>query len=174
MKYRELAEMISVLLDEDQKDQEAVYHSSEYGLISLFDLKVSANERVYLSESDSGYDELKPGNYHIWLDRYANSNHYCFGRRDLPDCLLGKPTHHSVSINDAISCIQKSMVWNVFPTSISLNHDDDYYEDDDGLKFLSELKRIFPNGPVPECNVHSGNSEEIVSFLESWKKELAK
>jgi hypothetical protein len=62
----------------------------------------------------------------------------------------------------------------VFPTSISLNHDDDYYEDDDGLKFLVELKRNFPNGPVPECNVHSGDPKEIIEFLETWKKELSK
>jgi len=43
MTYRELAEMIEVLLTEEQKDQTVIYHDPEYGIRFFYDLKVSGN-----------------------------------------------------------------------------------------------------------------------------------
>jgi len=48
MTYRELAEMIEVLLTEEQKDQMVVYVHSEYGVCRFYDLKISKNKYTEL------------------------------------------------------------------------------------------------------------------------------
>ena len=56
MTYRELAEMINVLLTEKQKDQKVIYVHSEYGVCRLHDLKISRNKYI---EFDFDYREHK-------------------------------------------------------------------------------------------------------------------
>lgn len=46
MTYRELVEMIEVLLTEEQKDQRVVYMHFEYGICRLYDLKISKNKYI--------------------------------------------------------------------------------------------------------------------------------
>ena len=60
MTYRELAEMIEVLLTEEQKDQKVVVNDLEYGLKPIINLKVSGNGQAYFSEIQIEDDELMP------------------------------------------------------------------------------------------------------------------
>ena len=46
MIYRELAEMIEVLLTEEQKDQQVTRYDNECGVCQLHDLKVSNKEYI--------------------------------------------------------------------------------------------------------------------------------
>lgn len=60
MTYRELTEMIEVLLTEEQKDQKVVVNDLEYGLTPIINLKVSGNGQAYFSEIQIEDDELMP------------------------------------------------------------------------------------------------------------------
>lgn len=60
------------------------------------------------------------------------------------------------------------------PRFMSLDHD--LGGDDTTMKFLKSMTELFPNGPVPEYYVHSANpvgKENIISYLESWKRSLS-
>ncbi|SRR5260221_11333171 len=58
-----------------------------------------------------------------------------------------------------------------------INFDHDLGEDDTAMTFLNKLVELYPNGPVPEYQIHSQNpvgSKNIVAFMYSWKKSLIK
>lgn len=59
------------------------------------------------------------------------------------------------------------------PEYISFDHD--LGGEDTTMKFLHKLVELYPNGPVPEYQIHSQNpvgAKNIVSFMYSWKKSL--
>lgn len=59
------------------------------------------------------------------------------------------------------------------PHYMSLDHD--LGGEDTTMVFLKGLYAMFPTGPIPDYWVHSANpvgKENIISYLESWKKSL--
>lgn len=59
------------------------------------------------------------------------------------------------------------------PGFIDLDHD--LGGDDTAKVFLKWLSANYPNGPVPEYNIHSANgpgAEWLASYLDSWKRSL--
>jgi len=59
------------------------------------------------------------------------------------------------------------------PSYIDFDHD--LGGNDTAITFLNKLVELYPNGPVPEYQVHSQNPigvKNIVAFMYSWKKSL--
>lgn len=73
------------------------------------------------------------------------------------------------STNEAVSLLVKYRM----PEFISFDHD--LGPGDRAMDFLKRMYELFPDGPVPEYQVHSSNPvgrENIISFMDSWKRSL--
>lgn len=73
------------------------------------------------------------------------------------------------STEEAVSFLEKFGL----PEFISFDHD--LGPHDRAMDFLKRMYDMFPYGPVPEYQVHSSNPpgrENIVSFMDSWKRSL--
>ena len=71
---------------------------------------------------------------------------------------------------EAMEIIQKYGL----PSCMYLDHD--LGGEDTTMKFLKMLYEAYPDGPIPEYEIHSNNfvgRKNIESFLNSWEKSLA-
>jgi len=99
----------------------------------------------------------------LWLDDQLDDPHQ--PQRQVPEGFLG-----ARSTKEAVELLRKHGP----PSFMDLDHD--LGRDDRAIDFLHWLYEMFPNGPVPEYNVHSENPVSwgnITSYLESWKRSLA-
>lgn len=73
------------------------------------------------------------------------------------------------STDEAITLVDKYGI----PEFISFDHD--LGETDRAMDFLKILYSKFPDGPVPEFQIHSSNPvgrDNISSYMDSWKRSL--
>lgn len=175
MTFRELAEMISRLSD-FQKDRTVLCPTDNRLLTrEFFDLKISKNDQPYLSSLEGIFkekDELLPGPYCLLLNWHGMSV------MNPPKC-EGLRLEISYNVIDAIEYVCKTAEWGVFPYKVFLyrgrfGSSQDLFKSDSGIDFLVEFKNKFPQGPIPKCEFLYEVCEEIVGFLETWKKDLAK
>lgn len=85
--------------------------------------------------------------------------------RHIPDGFIG-----AASSYDAMILVKVKGL----PAYIDFDHD--LGGEDTSMKFLNKLVEMYPNGPVPEFQVHSQNpigTRNIISFMNSWKKSLS-
>ncbi len=56
-----------------------------------------------------------------------------------------------------------------------IDFDHDLGHEDTAINFINQLIEIYPNGPVPEYQIHSENpvgAKNIISKMYSWKKSI--
>lgn len=106
----------------------------------------------------------------LWVD--DDLNNPIAPERHTPDGFIGCET-----AEEAIAAVKKHGFANL--QFMDLDHDLGTYEDGsirDVKKFVKWLAETYPDGPVPNYNVHSRNppgKEWTESFLDSWKRSLA-